>query len=206
MSLRKSVGGVLFYRLLDRVLPWMQRHVTSPDQLTLLGVAIAATVPLGFCFAPLAGMVLMVLSGLADVADGALARSSGAQSAYGAFFDSTLDRVSDFFYLMGFWVLFWPRGEAIAAGILVGAAFLFTVLISYTKARAEGLGCPCNVGFMERGFRVLYLIVWALVLAAAPGARGAVLWIGLVIFCLLTLVTVIQRIVHVRARLRKQAR
>ncbi len=203
MSLRNSVGGVFFYRLLDRVLPWMQRHVTSPNQLTLLGVAIAATVPFGFYFSPLAGMILMVLSGLADVADGSLARSSGAQSEYGAFFDSTLDRFSDFFYLMGFWVLFWPRGEAIPAGVLVGAAFLFTVLISYTKARAEGLGRTCNVGLMERGFRVLYLIVWALLLALAPGARGDVLWIGLVLFCLLTLVTVIQRILHVRAQLMK---
>ncbi len=203
MSLRNSVGGVFFYRLLDRVLPWMQRHVTSPNQLTLLGVAIAATVPFGFYFSPLAGMILMVLSGLADVADGSLARSSGAQSEYGAFFDSTLDRFSDFFYLMGFWVLFWPRGEAIPAGVLVGAAFLFTVLVSYTKARAEGLGRTCNVGLMERGFRVLYLIVWALLLALAPGARGDVLWIGLVLFCLLTLVTVIQRILHVRAQLMK---
>lgn len=203
MSLRNSVGGVFFYRLLDRVLPWMQRHVTSPNQLTLLGVAIAATVPFGFYFSPLAGMILMVLSGLADVADGSLARSSGAQSEYGAFFDSTLDRFSDFFYLMGFWVLFWPRGEAIPAGVLVGAAFLFTVLISYTKARAEGLGRTCNVGLMERGFRVLYLIAWALLLALAPGARGDVLWIGLVLFCLLTLVTVIQRILHVRAQLMK---
>ena len=203
MSLRNSVGGVFFYRLLDRVLPWMQRHVTSPNQLTLLGVAIAAAVPFGFYFSPLAGMILMVLSGLADVADGALARSSGVQSEYGAFFDSTLDRFSDFFYLMGFWVLFWPRGEAIPAGVLVGAAFLFTVLISYTKARAEGLGSTCNVGLMERGFRVLYLIVWALLLALAPGVRGDLLWIGLVLFCLLTLVTVIQRILHVRAQLMK---
>ncbi len=203
MSLRNSVGGVFFYRLLDRALPWLQRHVKSPDQLTLLGVAIAATVPFGFYFSPLAGMILMVLSGLADVADGSLARSCGTQSAYGAFFDSTLDRFSDFFYLMGFWVLFWPRGEAIPAGILVSAAFLFTVLISYTKARAEGLGGTCNVGFMERGFRVLYLIVWALLLAVAPAARGDVLWIGLVLFCLLTLVTVVQRIVHVRAQLKR---
>ncbi len=203
MSLRNSVVGAGFYRLLEKVLPWMRRHVKSPNQLTLLGVAIAATVPFGFYFSPLAGMILMVLSGLADVADGSLARSCGSQSDFGAFFDSTLDRFSDFFYLMGFWVLFWPRGEAISSGVLVAAAFLFTVLISYTKARAEGLGRTCNVGLMERGFRVLYLIVWALLLAIVPAANGDVLWVGLVLFCLLTMVTVIQRIVHVHAQLMK---
>ena len=201
MSLRNTMAGAGFYRLLDRILPWVRRHVKSPNQLTLLGVAIAAMVPFGFYISPLAGMILMVLSGLADVADGSLARSCGAQSDYGAFFDSTLDRFSDFFYLMGFWVLFWPRGEAIASGIVVAAAFLFTVLISYTRARAEGLGRTCNVGLMERGFRVLYLIVWALLLAIVPSADGDVLWIGLVLFCLLTMVTVIQRILHVRAQL-----
>jgi len=201
MSLRSTPIANRFYRLLNRLLPFLQRHVKSPNQLTMLGVVIAACTPLAFYFSPLAGMIFIGLSGLADTTDGLLAKSAGKQSAYGAFFDSTLDRFSDFFYLLGFWVRFWRRDAAASSAILVLCALMFTFLISYSKARAESLGQALAIGLMERGFRTLYLIVWALLLALFPGAQDYLLWTGLVLFCVLTLATAIQRILYVRARL-----
>lgn len=202
MSLRNTFIAKGFYRLLDKLLPFLQRYVKSPNQLSILGVVIAAGVPLGFYLAPFAGMVFIGLSGLADTADGLLAKGSGQQSAYGAFFDSTLDRFSDAFYLLGFWVLFWQRGAGAQSALLIFCALLFTLLISYIKARAESLGQSLTIGLMERGFRTLYLLLWALALALFPAVRDHLLWIGLVLFCVLTLATVIQRILYVRANLR----
>ena len=73
-------------------------------------------------------------------------------------------------------------------------------MISYTKARIEGLGGTCETGLMERGLRTLYLIVWAFLLFILPPAFDALLWLGLILFCLLTLITAAQRIIHIRSQ------
>lgn len=198
MDLRNSIIGNLYYHFLDRVLLcWMQRLSLTPNVLTFIGLLIAVFVPLAFYFSPLLGFLVLVFSAVTDSLDGLLARKKNIQSKFGAFLDSTIDRISDFFYLCGFWVLFWLHAqEQFLATIFVFSAFLFTILISYTKARMEGLAGSCNVGIMDRSIRTLYLLIWALTLAIMPDFSVTILWIGLACFWFLTLSTVVQRICH----------
>jgi CDP-diacylglycerol--glycerol-3-phosphate 3-phosphatidyltransferase len=137
---------------------------------------------------------------MADSLDGLLARFQNKSSKFGAFLDSCLDRVSDFFYLIGFWVLFRPLHQDALSTILVMIAFLLTVLISYVKARAEALGIECRVGVMERGARVIYLIAWAL-LSVALDCLPWVLWGGVILYIGLTAWTAAHRVIHIRNRM-----
>ncbi len=203
MDLRTSAIGKGYYRLLkSRLLPLLNRWELNPNHLTAAGVALAALVPPGFHLHPVAGFVLMGLSGVADTLDGVMAKKSGITSQEGAFLDSTLDRISDFFYLVGFWILFLQERHLWLATALVLAAVQLTLMISYVKARGEALGASCGVGFMERGWRTVYLLFWALTVCVLPSQRAIVLWIGLPAYLLLTLQTVIHRIRHIRSQLR----
>jgi CDP-diacylglycerol--glycerol-3-phosphate 3-phosphatidyltransferase len=80
------------------------------------------------------------------------------------------------------------------------AAITATLLVSYVKARAEGLGGSCKTGLMTRAPRVIYLMAWAVLLTLLPASRAAILWSGLAVYTALTILTVIQRIVHVKRK------
>ncbi len=199
MTLRKSFLAEPYYRWLDkRILPHVNRLTLSPNQFTLIGLLLAAAVPIGFFIHPFIGLLFMIISGIADTLDGLLARRRNAASVFGAFLDSTLDRISDFFYLFGFWILFWNVNRFILASGLIFASSLATVMISYVKARSEALGGTCNIGLMERGWRTIYLIVWAFLVCVLPPVMDLILWAGLVLYFLLTSVTVLQRIIYSR--------
>jgi CDP-diacylglycerol---glycerol-3-phosphate 3-phosphatidyltransferase len=203
-QLRKSFVGKMYYGVMqDYLLPPIQRFGLTPNQMSIIGVVVALLVPFGFYLHPTLGLICMAASGIADSLDGLLARREAKCSAFGAFLDSSLDRLSDFFYLMGFWTLFWHRPEQLTAALIVFAALLFTLSISYVKARAETLGVACEVGVMERGFRVVYLIAWALALVVFTGQHAPLLWGGLLVYTTLALLTVIQRIQHVRKQLQR---
>ena len=205
-QLRNTSVGNAFYRVMQHhLLPPIQNSGLTPNQMSFIGVVLALLVPFGFYLHPALGLLLIVASGIADSMDGLLARREAKCSAFGAFLDSSLDRLSDFFYLMGFWTLFWQRPGQTAATLVVFAALLFTLLISYVKARAEALGVDCNVGLMERGVRVIYLIAWALVLTMFSDQRTSLLWGGLVAYGVLTLLTVLQRIRYVGKQLHAAA-
>jgi phosphatidylglycerophosphate synthase len=202
MSLRKSYLADLFYRLAERwFLPGLSRLDWTPYHYTIMGLLLAAAVPVGFYLHPFFGLFFIGLSGIADAFDGMVARQQGATSALGAFLDSSLDRISDFFYLCGFWVLFWPNPRLILASLMILVGLLVTEMISYVKARAESLGVSCDCGFMERGWRTIYLILWAFVICVLPMYRPALLWLGLILYLILTSLTVLQRIFHVRAKM-----
>ena len=122
------------------------------------------------------------------MSDGIIARANGRTTDFGAFLDSVLDRYSDSFLLLGFWWYFFKTGSIpgmlLSAGTLIG-----TLLISYTKARAEGLGRDCHTGLMERPERIIFMIF-----GAFTGLMLHIMWI----LFILTHVTVIQRILHVK--------
>lgn len=201
-SLRTSFIGTAYYKALERHLAApLQRSGLTPNQLTVAGVTVAGVVPLGFALHPIVGLLLMLASALADSLDGLMARRQNRASPFGAFLDSSLDRLSDFFYLAGFWVLLWPQPRRFAATLLMFAALLLTLMISYVKARAEALGAECQVGIMDRAVRVLYLIGWALLIVVLPGRMAAIVWTGFVIYIGLTLFTVVQRISHIRRQM-----
>jgi phosphatidylglycerophosphate synthase len=200
MALRNTIFADYFYRILERSrIPQAKHSLLSPNQVTVLGLLLAVLVPIGFYVHPVWGLVFMIFSGCADAMDGWVAKRQGTHTIFGAFLDSSFDRISDFFYLFGFWVLCWHREGVILISTLVFLAFLFSFMISYTKARVEGLGINCEKGLMERGLRTVYLILWALALCLFPPLFEAILWFGLIVFCILTLFTVIQRIIHIRS-------
>jgi len=184
----------------------------SPDLLTILGVCLSLLAALllgrGSFFA--AGLVLL-LAGLCDILDGDVARERGLVSPFGAFLDSTLDRVSEgalyiglayFYFTRSQTATVWMRGmfegsaewgdaDGPTLGVLALSTLILSFLVSYTRARAEGLGLECKVGVMERPERLLALGAGALLgHRFMPGVLG--------VLFILTLVTVLQRVYHVR--------
>ena len=160
-----------------------------PNHLTLLGLGVSLLAAAAFVSGHTRlGGVLLLLAGLFDFFDGALARVSGQVTPFGAFLDSVIDRYSDIVVLLGIVVFF--AGMPHARGALVAMAGLVgSVMVSYTKARAESIGVSCNVGVMERPERMICLIAGALLDLLEPA-----LWV----LAVLANVTALQRIAFTR--------
>ncbi len=139
-----------------------------PNQLTVLGLCASALASCAFATDHTRwGGVLLALAGALDILDGSLARVSGLTSPFGAFLDSVLDRYSDLLVLTGV-VLLFMRVGAPRDVLATLAAVIGTVMVSYTRARAESVGVECRVGLMERGERLLVLVAGALADLLAP--------------------------------------
>jgi CDP-diacylglycerol--glycerol-3-phosphate 3-phosphatidyltransferase len=183
-----------------------------PLGVTVAGLVLSVLAAMAFLAGAFGwGAVLLAMSGLCDILDGQLARHQGSVSTLGAFLDSTLDRVGEAVVLIGiagFYIaelvrmangvtgvleaeLAWgPREHAIVALTAV-IALTASFLVSYTRARAEGLGMECKVGWFERPERMVVLIV-----AAAFGV-GVLMPTALVVLAALSFVTAAQRVAHV---------
>ncbi len=161
----------------------------TPDHLTVLGllVGIGAAVAIG-SGRLLLGLLLVILAALPDLFDGALAKATDASSQRGAFFDSTVDRVTDAFLLGGIaWYL--ASTESPHMAILPFAVMAVSSIISYERAKAESLGIEAKGGLMERAERIIALCLGLLI----PVLLIPILWIMLV----LTTITAIQRFLKV---------
>lgn len=168
-----------------RVLEKLGLH---PNTVTLLGLLL--NIGTGAVIASgrlVLGGVFVLLASAVDSLDGALARVSGAKSRFGAFLDSTLDRISEGALLFGLlaWLL---RQGATTEIYLVFLILLGSVMVSYTRARAEGVGYTCKVGILTRLERVVLL-----------GAGLIFGWVRptLIIMAIFTWFTVVQRVWHV---------
>jgi len=141
------------------------------------------------------------LSGTFYLLDGQVARQGGKMSTFGAFYDSTLDRVGEGAVFIGL-IFFFLTGPvpselmvpAIAAGLV---ALVASLLVSYTRARAEALGVECKVGIASRAERILLLGLPALAFGAGPWRPGVLLFWIVVVLAIVSAITVIQRVVHV---------
>ncbi len=175
------------------------RAGVTPNALTTLGavVILAASVAFGTGRIALGGWLILV-SGLIDTLDGQVARRSAQTSKFGAFYDSTLDRVGDGATFIGIAAYLqhdpatrWP-GLAV---LLCMVGVLAALLVSYMRARAEGLGLDCKVGIAQRAERIILLGLPPALFGS--GARGDLL-VGIVaLLTLLSLITVGQRFVHI---------
>lgn len=171
------------------------RSRISPNAVTVLGLLIqvgAAVLILDGAIVA-AGLVGLVAA-IFDVLDGAVAKARGLASKFGAFLDSTTDRLADALYFLPIAWLYAVDPDIAArdepwVAILAVATMVLSFMVSYVKARAEGLGFECNVGIAERAERVI-IVVAGLILDLIP--------ISLAILCAASFVTVIQRIVQVR--------
>lgn len=175
----------------------------SPDVVTVVGT-------LGVCFGALAfyprgsffwGTVVITLFIFSDTLDGNMARMSGRSSVWGAYLDSTLDRVGDA-AIFGALVL-WYAGDGdnlVMAGLAL-ACLILGMVVSYSKARAEGLGMTANVGIAERSERlVAVLVTTGLVGIPWLHLPTAVLGVVLALLAIASLVTVLQRMLTVRSQ------
>jgi len=163
----------------------LRRTKLSPDHLTLIGLIVAcgAAVAIGLGALRL-GLLLVVLAALPDLLDGALAKASNQSSQRGAFFDSTIDRVTDAVLLGGVaWFLASQRGGH--AAVLPFAVMAVSSLISYQRAKAEALGLTAKGGLMERAERIILLCVGLLF--------DAMLFWTMILMLVLVTITAVQR-------------
>ncbi len=173
--------------LVARFLGWLG---LSPNMVSIIGLIAygASGLVLGMGHPAVAGWLLAVFGPL-DAVDGLLAREQGQVSPFGAFLDSTVDRYAEFFLFLGLMAyLMLHRQGGLVEAALVLAAMTGSLLVSYTRARAEALGFSCKVGVLTR-FERLFLFAVGLIFG----------WIYpiLVILAVFTHITALQRIIHV---------
>lgn len=193
---------------LGQIASWLEATGISPNALTLIGFGLTLVVALVLAAGQLLwGGLLLIAAALFDTLDGALARHAGKTTVFGAFLDSVMDRFSESVTLValiwhysgqiggtgevpaGTWG--WALGDARLAVLLLALTLVGSLLVSYTRARAEAIGVECKEGFFQRTERIVVLI-----LGLVTGWMLPVLWV-LAIF---TNVTAVQRILDVRRK------
>jgi CDP-diacylglycerol--glycerol-3-phosphate 3-phosphatidyltransferase len=178
-----------FERLGDPVARALLRAHVRPNHLTVVGLGVSILAALALSQGRLrVGALLLALAGLFDFFDGSLARLANSVSAFGAFLDSVVDRYSDLVVLLGV-VLYYHRAADTQGVFLTMITMVGTIMISYTKARAQSIGLACEIGLMERPERLIVLIA---------GATFNVLTLAVIALAVLTNVTALQRILYTR--------
>lgn len=173
-----------FGHFLDGPLENIAKKISfHPNTLTIAGFLITVVASLVLLRNLALGGILVIIGGLFDVLDGVVARANGKGTKFGAFLDSVLDRFSDAFILLAVGCNLYNQGS-ISGLILAVLTLVGSFMISYVRARAEGLGENCTKGIMERPERLVLLS-----LGAVSGYMLPVLWIMFA----LTQVTVLQR-------------
>ena len=180
--------------LLNAIVRGLALTHISPNVLTFLGLVINIIAAILFGYATpsnqprlffYAGLVI-IGAGIFDMVDGRVARATNQVTAFGAFFDSVIDRYSDVALFFGL-LVYYARANHFFYLVMVAVVMTSSVMVSYTRARAESLIGSCKVGFMERPERIVLVILGALFNRMAP-----VLWV----IAVLSTITVIHRISH----------
>lgn len=188
----------LFTRIFTPVARLLLSLGISPDVVTIVGT-------LGVCAGALAfyprhqffwGTVVITLFVFSDTVDGVMARMSGRSGRWGAYLDSTLDRVGDSAIFGGLVLWYAGRGGNLVLAALALSCLILGSVVSYAKARAEGLGMTANVGIAERADRLVAVL--ATTGLVGLGLPEVVLTIVLSLLAVASLVTVVQRMLTVR--------
>lgn len=185
-------------RAIDPAVSFLARHNVSPNTITTVGTLL--TVAAGAVYATghiMTAGWLMAVTAFFDVVDGQVARREGRSTVFGAFYDSTLDRVADGALMAGLTVFYAtnPVHHNIYMVVVCLVGIIGTFLVSYTRARAESLGIDAKVGVMQRPERI--------VLLSAPQALFGLFWNGWVLMGIIILlsvtawITAVQRIAFV---------
>ncbi|MFA6107905.1 MAG: CDP-alcohol phosphatidyltransferase family protein [Candidatus Latescibacterota bacterium] len=166
-----------------------------PDWLTLLGLVMNLGATAAFARGELRwGAAVMLLAGLCDILDGQVAREGRKETKFGALLDSTTDRYSEIFLYFGIGAYLIGRNEWVASGVLF-FALSGSLMVSYVRARAEGLGEDCKVGFMQRPERLV-----ALAMGGLYGHGGLIFVLALL--AVTTNYTVVERLTYIRNKLK----
>ncbi|MCK5576985.1 MAG: CDP-alcohol phosphatidyltransferase family protein [Dehalococcoidales bacterium] len=180
-----QVRKAISHYLTSPVVQLLARTPVTPSTLTFLGfvVTVGAAVLIATGYLLIAGLVVLV-AGLFDMLDGALARRTNRVTRFGAVLDSTIDRLSEGALLLGILLLFAREGSTIGI-LLAGGVLTTSMLVSYIRARAEALGIECTVGLFTRPERVIVLVL---------GLMLNQIEIALAIMITFSLFTIVQRL------------
>ena len=195
----------LIYNLINPIIKGMIKMGITPNMVTTIGfvgnvVAIFLIIhasqltPLSMGFSWIGwGGAILLFSGLFDMMDGRLARLGNMSTTFGAFWDSTLDRYSELFSLFGI-TLYLMTASGIWAGVITFLALVGSIMVSYVRARAEGLGIECKVGLMQRPERVVVTALAAII----TGMTGSLWWLigGMTLIAVLANITAFWRVAH----------
>jgi CDP-diacylglycerol--glycerol-3-phosphate 3-phosphatidyltransferase len=191
-----------FVRLLDPVVAALVRRPVHPNLISSVGFLVTlAAAAIIFARYLVPGLAVFVLGGMMDILDGRVARQTGLASKFGSFYDSTLDRVSEIVIYFSIYAYFRPLDEFWYAGYIVISAMVGSLMVSYTRAKAESLGVDCKVGMMQRPERIVLLaaggILVPVVGAIAPEWRYAPLLVAIGAIAVLANFTALERIYEV---------
>ena len=171
--------------LLDRIVGALAATGVNPNFLTFLGLIVNFAAAANFAVGNFrTGAIIIFFAGFLDMLDGQVARRQNRVTAFGAFYDSTLDRYADMALYMGLLVYYSVSGRTPYV-VLAAVATAGSVMVSYARARAESLIPLCKVGFMERPERLVLLII-----GGAFNRMAQVLWV----IAIVSTLTVIHRI------------
>lgn len=198
------VGRAGVAKVLDPLGRMLVRIGVSPNAVTLLGTGAIVFASVVFVARGqfLVGLIIITVAAFTDLLDGAMARAKNAETHFGALLDSTMDRIADgviFASLAYYLAISGDRATAAAALVCVVAA----EVVSYVKSRAESLGATCDVGLAERAERLVLIGAGGLLaIVGVPYAIPVAVWL----LALVSVVTIVQRIVHVRPQLENKER
>ncbi|WP_312181623.1 phosphatidylinositol phosphate synthase [Arthrobacter sp.] len=183
-----------FTALFTPLASWLIRCRVSPDAVTIIGTL--GVMAGGLVFYPMGqlfwGTMFVVLFIFSDVVDGIMARQQERKGKWGAFLDSTLDRFADGALFAGVSIWFFTGGDNDAIGIAALICLVLGMLVSYIRAKAESLGFDANVGLAERAERLVFLLTATGLVGL--GVPEVVLLVVLVLLCIASCVTIVQRV------------
>lgn len=191
-----------FVRLLNPVVDTLVRHRVHPNLISTVGflVTVAGAIII-FQRELFWGTVVFLLGGMMDILDGRVARETRLASKFGSFFDSTLDRVSEIVVYFSLYAYFRPVADYWWVGYVIILAMVGSLMVSYTRAKAEALGVDCKVGMMQRPERVVLLGLGGLLIplagAVGPGWTFAPILLALGVIAVLANLTALERIYSV---------
>ncbi len=195
----------LIYTLINPIIKGMIKMGFTPNMVTTIGfignvvaaflfIHASQLTPLSMGFSWIGwGGAILLFSGLFDMMDGRLARLGNMSTTFGAFWDSTLDRYSELFSLFGI-TLYLMTASGIWVGVITFLALVGSIMVSYVRARAEGLGIECKVGLMQRPERVVVTALAAII----TGMTSNLWWLigGMTLIAVLANITAFWRVAH----------
>ncbi|MBP1741051.1 MAG: CDP-alcohol phosphatidyltransferase [Deltaproteobacteria bacterium] len=203
-----------YFKIVGPVADLFARAGIHPNILSIAGLVLSIAAGLIYCHGSFFWAAwVVVLAGICDTLDGRIARQTNKKSDFGAFFDSTLDRYSDMFLFIGL-AYYFAGGRPFLMPLQTGgapevspwtvAAIIFAIsgsfMVSYTRARAEGLGMECKAGMMQRPERITLLVIGSL-LGAIPGIGILLLKLVLLALAISTNLTAAYRIMFIKNRM-----